>query len=184
MGSSSPSQFATTSSSHNDKVPCPFKIFDGCISGVGGRGYARSAILRHIKDRHFPTAIAKDICRERIRNNLDCFDVWERTLSDLQSWLCINCLHTYAWKNPCRNHLTGFVIAGLFNGSGADFLIDDTMRPQSTLHVNSANNVSASTGVDEDVGGLNVEMLNMVFQKQITTVVSIPSQCRLRFSRT
>lgn len=149
-----------------------------------GRGYSTSAIYRHMKDQHFPTDEAKDVCRERIRNNADCFDALESVLSDLQLWICIKCLHTHAWRKSCRDPIhIGEVIAGPFNGTGADFLIHDTAKPQPscTMEPYADDVLAADVG---DAGNLTVEMLDLQFQRKIQTTVCIPPPCWLQFSRT
>lgn len=54
------SQTTSTFVSQKDKIPCPFKGYDGCHGGVDGNGYARSAIYKHLTDMHFPTMGDKD----------------------------------------------------------------------------------------------------------------------------
>lgn len=71
-------------SSHVDKIPCPFNNFDGCRGGTNGRGYAKSAIRRHLHDQHFPSESDKELCRDRIRTNSECFTAWEEVLEDMQ----------------------------------------------------------------------------------------------------
>lgn len=98
--SQGPSTYPSTLS-QSDKIPCPFKNYDGWIGGVAGRGYAKSAIYKHIHAKHFPTERDKEKCRDRICNNIDCYLAWEKSLSAMQMWLCIQCLHVHAWKKPC-----------------------------------------------------------------------------------
>ncbi|RZC78832.1 hypothetical protein C5167_003053 [Papaver somniferum] len=102
----SPSPHPSTSVSQGDEVHCPFKGYDGCQDGVSGRGYAKSAIYRHITDKHFPTKKDKDICRDRIQTNFDCFVAWERVLQDLKMWMCFKCLHFMHGKSHALlNHI-------------------------------------------------------------------------------
>ncbi|XP_026410257.1 uncharacterized protein LOC113305438 isoform X1 [Papaver somniferum] len=180
--SPTPSQFPSTSS-QGDKVPCPFKGYDGCGGGVCGRGYAKSAIYRHISDQHFPTEKEKQICREHIHNNPDCFAAWENVLFAMQMWLCMKCLRIHAWRKTCTSELhKADVIAGLFNGNGADFLIHGVSKPQAVSSYDSAVE-SGNTGDNDAVVGLSLDMLNTVFQRRITTTASVPPPCRLQFSR-
>lgn len=74
----------------------------------------------------------------------------------------------------------GGILAGPFNGSGAKFLIHGVRKPMML----NPSPYATSTSNEEDFGGLNISMLNLIFQKQITTISSIPPQYRLHFSRT
>lgn len=172
----------SASKSQGDRVHCPFTNYDGCHDGVGGRVYVRSAIYRHLKDMHFPNNDAMEVCRVRIRTNLDCFNVWERFLGDIQLWICLQCLHTHAWRKACRDpiHISE-VINGPFNGNGVDFLIHGAEKPQPQI---PRDVVDANVGEEMVVGILTIELLDLLFQRQIPTTVSIPPPCRLQFSRT
>ncbi|KAI3925616.1 hypothetical protein MKW98_001470, partial [Papaver atlanticum] len=33
-------------------IHCPFRRYDGCKDGVGGKGYARNSMIRHLNDKH------------------------------------------------------------------------------------------------------------------------------------
>ncbi|XP_026446662.1 uncharacterized protein LOC113347258 [Papaver somniferum] len=101
-------------------------------------------------------------------------------------------MQVYSWKKPCKDHAGG-VVCGPFNGIGADFLIYGTDKPTPQILVYlvqarpvSNNNIPASVGstLEDSSLGLSVEILSLVYQKQITTISSIPPQCRLNFSRT
>ncbi|XP_026391995.1 uncharacterized protein LOC113287447 [Papaver somniferum] len=59
-------------------------------------------------------------------------------------------------------------------------LIYGTAKPQPQHALNAADD---STPIDETVGTLTVEMLDLIFQRKIPTTVSIPPPCRLQFSR-
>ncbi|RZC89837.1 hypothetical protein C5167_035832 [Papaver somniferum] len=140
---------------------CPFKCFEECPYGVGGRG---------------------------IRTEVSVYTAWERVLRQLLMWLCVPCMQCYYWKRPCRDH-DGGIVNGPYNGRGADFSIHGIEKP--TLQIpESRLNISVHIGEcssdsrqADDSLGLSVDMLNMVFHKQITIVTSIPPQCRLNFSR-
>lgn len=97
-----------------------------------------------------------------------------------QWWHCIRCLRTHAWRKSCNDKIhPDVVIAGPYNESGADFLIHDTVRPQP-----SADSMTETPGEEDIIGKLTVEMLDLIFQRQVGTTVSIPPPCRLQFSRT
>ncbi|XP_026396172.1 uncharacterized protein LOC113290799 [Papaver somniferum] len=146
--------------------------------GVNGRGFVRSSFTRHLNDRHFRTAEAKQTCKERIGNNLNVFTAWERVLGSLQMWLCSLCMSMHVWKKPCRHSShQGIIVSGPFNGQCADFLIYDITKP-------FANAEDTTDTVVENTPSLSVELLNEVFQRQFTTINSIPPPCRLNFSIT
>lgn len=75
---SAPTSQMASATTHNGRDHCPFINYDGCHDGCGGRGYARTSIYRHMKDMHFPNKEAKEICRERKRTSLDCYNAWEK----------------------------------------------------------------------------------------------------------
>ncbi|XP_026457873.1 uncharacterized protein LOC113358495 [Papaver somniferum] len=173
------SQFPPTVS-HSGKVPCPFKDFDGCGGGVRGGGYAKSAIYKHLTDKHFPSVEAKDVCRERIQTNVACFGAWESTLACMQIWLCIKCLQIHSWKKKTcmdKSHPADIVAGPLKGNNGAYFLIHGTSKPATyTVEPDVCNH-------DNHAIELTVEMYHLAFLKRVTTIVSIPPQCRLQFSR-
>lgn len=59
---------------------CPFKYFEEYPDGVGGRGYVRKSIIKHIHDRHYPSSKHISICRDRIRIEVSVYTAWERVL--------------------------------------------------------------------------------------------------------
>ncbi|XP_026442615.1 uncharacterized protein LOC113342224 [Papaver somniferum] len=173
-GSASTSQSASATT-HDGQAHCPFIGYDECHDGVGGRGYARTAIYRHMKDMHFPNEAAKETCRERIRTNMDCYNAWERMLTGMQLWLCIKCLHTHTWRKACRDpsHICE-VINGPFNGSGADFLIHGATKPQRcTNHITGDGPESSKPNSGDDTLHITVEMLNTILQSQIPTIEKV-----------
>lgn len=99
-------------------------------------------------------------------------------------WLCTKCFHIHVYRKACTSKLhQSEVIAGPFNGHGADFLIHGVLRlPAGDLPHNDSTHDYASEYSAEI--GLTLELLDMVFQRRITTVSSIPPSCRLFFSRT
>ncbi|XP_026421804.1 uncharacterized protein LOC113317902 [Papaver somniferum] len=99
----------------------------------------------------------------------------------MRMWLCFPCFLWFSWKRPCRGH-PGGILNGPFNGRSADFLIFGLDKPTSpTLFI---DNRSADTVPVDEFAGLSIETLHLLFQKQITTTSSIPTQCRFNFSRT
>ncbi|XP_026456110.1 uncharacterized protein LOC113357059 isoform X3 [Papaver somniferum] len=96
---------------------------------------------------------------------------------------------THTWKMACKNKLhSADVVPGPFNGIGADFLIHGVTKPRNASpgavdNAGAGVSVSEELAGDEEFAGLNVEILNMMLQRQIPTTVSIPSHCRLHFSR-
>ncbi|RZC77937.1 hypothetical protein C5167_002140, partial [Papaver somniferum] len=171
---SPPSQLPSTSTLQGGKVPCPFKGYDGCGGGVCGRGYAKSVVYRHYTDQHFPTEKDKETCRARIQTNPDCFVAWEKVLLDMQMWLCFKCLHIHAWKKACTSKLhKADVIAGPFNGHDAEFLIHGVLKPRAGgVSDNAVESGSScdSSGLNDAVVGLSLDMLHTVFQRRITTI--------------
>lgn len=98
----------------------------------------------------------------------------------MHSWLYIKCLHIHAWKKSCHDSTHSHeVVVGPLNGSRVDFLIHDTVKPQTNLVVTNDNVVDEAA-----TGNLTIEMLDLIFQRRIPTTVSIPPPCRLKFSRT
>ncbi|XP_026413018.1 uncharacterized protein LOC113308770 [Papaver somniferum] len=182
LGSPPPSQPLSVSQRY--KFHLSFKNFDDCTGGIGGREYAKSAIFKHLKDRHFPDEASSEVCRERIKNNVNCFVTWERVLNDMQGWLCIKCLRIHAWRMTCRSQIhPAEDIAGPFNGLSADFLIHGAEKPQVESPVTVDTTETNTPVVDDVAAGLTVELLNNMLRKQITTTVSIPPPSRLHFSR-
>lgn len=99
-------------------------------------------------------------------------------------WLCFPCMHYYSWKRPCRDYAGG-VLSVPFNSRSADFIIYGVYKPKvQTSTPNGCDGTSTSTNIEDASMGLSLELLNKIFQKQITTTSSIPPQCRLNFSRT
>lgn len=87
----------------------------------------------------------------------------------------------FSWKIPCRDH-PGGVLLGPFNGRGANFILHGVGKPipqsgDSTTHIDGANDEDESVSI-------SVQMPDLIFQKQITTVSCIPPLCRFNFSRT
>lgn len=155
--------------SQGGKIHCPFRNYNGCHGGVGGRGFAKSVVYKHLLDRHFPTENAKAICKDRIQQRVDCFEAWEQALQELQWWLCIRCLRTHAWKKPCwdPSH-PDVIIAGPSNGNGADFLISDIVKPRVSVELVTATQPNVQR-IDNIATNLTIEMLNLIYQRQITT---------------
>ncbi|XP_026456108.1 uncharacterized protein LOC113357059 isoform X2 [Papaver somniferum] len=90
---------------------------------------------------------------------------------------------THTWKMACKNKLhSADVVPGPFNGIGADFLIHGVTKPRNASpgavdNAGAGVSVSEELAGDEEFAGLNVEILNMMLQRQIPTTVSIPSHC-------
>lgn len=125
------------------------------------------------------------ISAEKIRNNPDCFDAWEKVLSDLLMWLCLKCMHIHAWKKACMsNSRPADVIAGPLNGNGADFIIHGVVKPPYNASSSYATNTDSNPLDAPDAVLLTMEMLDRVMRKHITTIISIPPPCRLQFSQT
>ncbi|RZC53846.1 hypothetical protein C5167_012698 [Papaver somniferum] len=97
-------------------------------------------------------------------------------------------MQCYSWKRLCRDH-DGGIINGPYNGRGTDYLIYGIEKPtlqipesrlNTSVHIGECSSDSRQA---DDSLGLSVDMLNLVLQKQITTITSIPPQCRLNLSR-
>ncbi|XP_026391624.1 uncharacterized protein LOC113287160 [Papaver somniferum] len=98
----------------------------------------------------------------------------------MQSWLCIKCLRIHAWKKSRQDSSHSHeVITGPLNDHGVEFLILDTVKPQTPPLVESIDGINGTVAAT-----LSLETLDLIFQRQITTTVSIPPPCRLNFSRT
>lgn len=94
-------------------------------------------------------------------------------------WLCVECMKVQSWKRPCLPH-NGDILVGPFNGRNADFLIHGIEKPETVVD-------SSMTDMDETSDasmGLSLDILDLIYKNQITTIVSIPPPCRLNFSRT
>ncbi|KAI3856959.1 hypothetical protein MKW92_038491, partial [Papaver armeniacum] len=66
QSSQTASPSADTNVDEDQYCHCPFKHFEECSDGVGGKGYVKTSILKHIHDRHAPTAAAISTCKARI----------------------------------------------------------------------------------------------------------------------
>lgn len=64
-----------------------FKHFDDCQDGYSGRGYAKTSILRHIKDHYWPTQDRLIVCKEKIGTQLVVYQAWEHLLNLMEMWL-------------------------------------------------------------------------------------------------
>lgn len=82
-----------------------------------------------------------------------------------------------SWKRPCRPHGDN-ILSGPLNGRSADFLIHGINKPQTDFVVDSNH-----ADISDDQLGLPLELLDLVYQKQITTISNILPPCRLNFSR-
>ncbi|RZC57170.1 hypothetical protein C5167_004475 [Papaver somniferum] len=184
------SQSSSTSSSQNGTVPspfnlgtnnstlsnegrihCPFKTFDSCFNGVGSNGYSKSGFYKHLHDRHLPNLECKNACRERISSSRIVYEAWERTLNQLQMWLCVPCMHIQAWKKSCASHVGG-AIAGPLDGTSVEFLIYGITKPADT-----SDTIPAVVQYDDVVlngVALNLDMLNLVYQKRFATLSVSP----------
>lgn len=174
---------------------CPLKTFHNYRDCVNGRRYAKVSFLKHLQDRHLSSAAKVDFCRELIATDLNIYLVWEKLLCSLRMWLCCRCMHLHAWSMPCRGRqgvVHGEVIVGPLNGDGEDFLLHSLVKPGSSASLTLSNVVScvdSTNGVESlllsvDTGVLlSTDLLNVIFQRQFTTVKCIPHQCRLSFSR-
>ncbi|RZC53212.1 hypothetical protein C5167_012068 [Papaver somniferum] len=154
---SPPSQHPSISTSQGGKVPCPFKGYDGCGGGVCGRGYAKSVVY-HISIS--PQRRIKKPAEHVYRLILIALLLGKR------SYLTCRC--------------------GLFNGHGAEFLIYGVLKPWAGgVSDNAVESRSScdSSGLNDAVVGLSLDMLHAAFQRRITTIISIPPPCRLQFSR-
>ncbi|XP_026448577.1 uncharacterized protein LOC113348896 [Papaver somniferum] len=91
----------------------------------------------------------------------------------MQMWLCFKCLHIHAWKKAYTSKLhKEDVIAGPFSGHDAEFLIHGVLKPQAG-GVSDTAVKSSSSGVNDAVVGLTLDMLHTVFQRRITTIAWI-----------
>lgn len=95
-------------------------------------------------------------------------------------WLCIKCLQVHAWKKTCasKSHPAEIIAGPLNEASCANFLIHGTAKPLASSNL-SEESTPTNAAID-----LTVDLLNLIFQKQVRTIASIPHQCRLQFSRT
>lgn len=107
--------------------------------------------------------------------------------------------------------LHGDVVAGPFNIEGVEFLLHGLDKPvgengecSSLIVADTGDDVSVCgmglteaavvddvseigadmVSEDDDIVAISTELLNVVLQRQLTTVTSIPHKCRLAFSRT
>lgn len=119
---------------HNNlgRIHCPFKNLDGCYDGVGGNGYSKSGFYRHLHDRHLSNPERKAACRERISSDRAVYDACEKSLQQMQMWMCGSCMHIHAWKKTCNSHV-GDAIAGPLDGCAVKFLIHGIDKPADIL---------------------------------------------------
>lgn len=120
---------------------------------------------------------------QRPNNNaeIDCTDRnlyidWETVLQQLRCWLYSHCMILHAWKKSCKHN--NIVNPGPYNGKTIDFLISDISKPPADV------NETTGSRIEDTSYSIPLDLLNEVFQRQFTTIVSIPPPCRLGFSRT
>ena len=161
---------ASSSSTSEGTWSCPFKGFHCCSSGVcGNKGISR--MISHLKSVHLCTDERKNVLREAITTDYNLFREVEGTLKVFGQWMCGKCMKLHALSRACH-HPDGLVRfsegMGDSGGNIVGILIPPTNEPP--VKVN---------------GGLlfDVELLDRVFKAPITTVKSIPHNCRYAFNQ-
>ncbi|KAI3963863.1 hypothetical protein MKW92_004301, partial [Papaver armeniacum] len=153
---------------------CPFKGFDGCKDGVGGRGHVKNSLLAHSKDKH----LGNDRCKNRLPTIPEVYKACEDVLIQLQMWICTECMVLHSWRRPCKHN--GVILPSPFNGNGAECLIHGITCP-------SSPDIDVDDVVSDNAAAhlpcLNLDLLDKVFQKQLRTIKNIPPKCKLQFSR-
>lgn len=79
----------------------------------------------------------------------------------------------YSWKRPCKDHVGG-AVCGPFNDRSADVLLYGVDKPKQPITASFAETNVTHEGYfsvipshEDSTLGLSVEMLNLVFQKQV-----------------
>ncbi|XP_026460406.1 uncharacterized protein LOC113361356 [Papaver somniferum] len=124
----SPISQCSASQNANDLFQCPFRGFEGCKNGVGGRGFVRGYIVKHLTDKHLSNDEGKERCRDRIQNNGAVYALWEDVLQRLKMWLCTQCMHLHAWRKCCKVH-GSVIVPAPFTGGDVEFLIHGIPKP-------------------------------------------------------
>nr|KAJ0199980.1 hypothetical protein LSAT_V11C600300330 [Lactuca sativa] len=161
---------ASYSTSSSDIWLCPFRSFHLCPNGeVGSKGSV--CMISHIKRHHLLTEDHKCLLREALSSDVGLFIVVEETLKAFGQWMCGKCMTFHVVSRYCH-HPDGVV----------SFITGDDGPSRYIVSILKSYTKESTTNV---LGGLvfDVGLLDRVFKVPITTVKSIPHNCRLSFYR-
>lgn len=157
----------------------PFVGLSGC-QDRGGNGLTRTSLITHLRDRHCCSG-AHDSTRHALSIVLSVFTTVEVTFARMGNWLCGVCFKTHSIRARCRPGRGDFVSPPDEGEGIVRFLLYDIPKPQVPSSPVQLGHDDGS--LHDHSYGFDVTLLDRLFFKGFRTVKSIPSKCRLGFSR-